>query len=32
MIYAALSKLTDLQQFIQKVETPTSIDEVIKNA
>lgn len=32
MIYAALNKLTDLQQLIQKVETPTSIDEVIKNA
>jgi len=32
MIYAGVSKLTDLQQLTQKIEMPTSIDEVIKNA
>lgn len=32
MMYAALGKLSDLQQLTQKVEIPTTIDDVIKNA
>jgi len=32
MLYAAVSKLTDLQQLTQKIDIPSNIDEVIKNA
>ena len=32
MIYAALGKLSDLQQLTQHPDIPTNIDDVIKNA
>jgi len=32
MMYAALGKLSDLQQLTKKIDLPSSIDEVIKNA
>lgn len=32
MMYAAVSKLADLQQLTKRVDMPSSIDEVIKNA
>jgi hypothetical protein len=32
MLYAEIVKLTELQQIIQKAESPKSLDEVIKHA